>query len=79
MADLRARPELMASLARLSGGKSLSFAKSTGSDISSLFGTPPPETVETRRSPVWDRWWWLGLILLLLTTEWVTRRLNGMA
>lgn len=79
LADLRARPELMANLARLSGGKSLSVAQSGGSDMASLFGTPPPETVETRRSPLWDRWWWLGLVLVLLTTEWVTRRLNGMA
>jgi uncharacterized membrane protein len=79
MADLRARPELMANLARLSGGKTLSMAQPSGSDISSVFGTPPPETIETRRSPLWDRWWWLGAVLFLLTAEWATRRLNGMA
>ncbi len=79
LADLRARPELMSELARVSGGKSLSLTEQAGPELSSLFGTPPPQTVETRRTPLWDRWWCLGLILMLLATEWGTRRVNGMA
>ena len=79
LADLRARPELMSDLARRSGGKSFTLATAPGPQVSDLFGTPPPETVETRRHPLWDRWWWLGLVLALLSLEWATRRLNGMA
>ena len=79
LADLRARPELMADLARRSGGESMTLATKTGPQISALFGTSPPETVETRRHPLWDRWWWLGAILALLSAEWAVRRLNGMA
>jgi hypothetical protein len=79
LVDLRARPELMSELARLSGGKSLTLATTPEPQVSDLFGTPPPETVETRRRPLWDRWWWLGAILVLLSAEWAVRRLNGMA
>ncbi len=79
LADLRARPELMSNLARLSGGKSFTTTDKLAPDVSSLFGSPPPQTIETRRTPLWDRWWWLGLILMLLGAEWGTRRVNGMA
>ncbi len=79
LADLRARPELMADLARLSGGRSLTLGDKIGPEVTSLFGAPPPETVETRRSPLWDRWWWLGSVLALLALEWTVRRLNGLA
>lgn len=79
MADLRAKPELMASLARVSGGQALSVTNRDPAPASSVLGSSPPVTVEYRRTPLWDRWGWLGLILLLLTVEWAVRRLNGMA
>jgi uncharacterized membrane protein len=79
MADLRANPALMDNLARISGGKSLSLSDKSGQKFSSVFGTPPPVNIEYRNTPLWDRWWWLGLILLLLTAEWSVRRLSGMA
>jgi uncharacterized membrane protein len=78
MADLRARPDLMGELARISGGQTLGLADSS-SQLSHVFGNPPPAHVEYRHSPLWDKWWWLGLILLLLTVEWSARRLSGMA
>jgi uncharacterized membrane protein len=79
MADLRAKPALMDSLARISGGKSFSLLDKSGVKLSSMFGTPPPANIEYRHTPLWDKWWWLGLILLLLTVEWSVRRLSGMA
>ncbi len=79
MADLRAKPELMANLARISGGKTFSLSEKSGPQLSSMFGSPPPANVEYRHTPLWDKWWWLGLILLLLTVEWSVRRLSGMA
>jgi hypothetical protein len=78
MADLRAKPELMASLAGTSGGKSLTLQQRGGSQIVSLL-TAPPSASEYRRKPLWDKWWWLGSILVLLSVEWGARRLSGMA
>ncbi len=79
MADLRAKPELLANLARISGGKMFSLSDKSSVQLSTVFGTPPPVNLEYRHTPLWDRWWWLGLILLLLTVEWSVRRLSGMA
>jgi uncharacterized membrane protein len=77
MADLRARPDLMANLARASGGQPV--ALTDRAPLSSVLAHPPPPTVEYRRTPLWDKSWCLGLLLLLLTVEWAVRRLNGMA
>lgn len=79
MADLRAKPELMASLARMSGGKSFTLDPSASAQLASLVETAPLATSEYKRTPLWDKWWWLGGILGLLTIEWSARRLNGMA
>lgn len=78
MADLRAKPDLMAELARISGGKTFSLSEQSP-QLTSVFGAPPPASIEYRHSPLWDKWWWLGLILVLLTVEWSVRRLSGMA
>jgi hypothetical protein len=34
---------------------------------------------EIRKVPLWSRWWLLGLLIGLLTTEWVWRRRLGLA
>jgi len=78
MADLRANPELMADLARISGGKTFSLSEQHP-QLSSVFGTPAPASIEYRHTPLWDKWWWLSLILVLLTLEWSARRLSGLA
>jgi hypothetical protein len=78
MADLRSKPDLMGELARISGGSTLSLSDNS-SQLSTVFGTPPPAIVEYRHTPLWDKWWCLGLIVLLLTIEWSIRRLTGMA
>jgi uncharacterized membrane protein len=78
MADLRANPELMANLARISGGKTFSLSEQHP-QLSGVFGTPAPASIEYRHTPLWDKWWWLSLILVLLTLEWSARRLSGMA
>jgi uncharacterized membrane protein len=79
MSDLRANPELMATLARLSGGKSLSLSETDPAALGSVFYNAPPVTVEYRRNPLWDQSWWLAAVLGLLSVEWAVRRLNGMA
>jgi uncharacterized membrane protein len=79
MADLRANPVLMDDLSRISGGQSFSLSDNSSGGVSSIFGTPPPAEIEYRHTPLWDRWWWLSLLLVLLTVEWSVRRLSGMA
>lgn len=79
ISDLRARPDLMAGLAHLSGGKVLALGGSDMAALSAVFDNAPPATVEYRRSPAWDRSWILAAILGLLTVEWATRRLLGLA
>ena len=39
----------------------------------------PPTLIEYRRTPLWDKSWWLGLVLGLLTLEWTVRRWRGLA
>ena len=79
MADLRARPELMGELARLSGGKVLNLTDREAPALESLFYNAPPVTTEYRRSPLWDRSWVLAVLLGLLSTEWAVRRMKGLA
>jgi uncharacterized membrane protein len=79
VADLRARPSLMAGIARTSGGQSLTVTDNNPVHMASVFGALPPVTLEYRRTPLWDRSWLLGLLLALLAIEWGVRRLNGLA
>jgi hypothetical protein len=79
MADLRAKPDLMANLARISDGKALTLSDTANASVAALLGNPAPVTLEYKHTPLWDRGWWLGVILLLLTVEWGVRRLNGLA
>lgn len=78
-ADLRACPNFMGSLARLTTGSILSQGPLDPAFVQSAFRNPAPATIEYRREPVWDRAWWLGAILGLLSTEWIVRRLKGLA
>lgn len=79
MLDVRARPESLATLARLAGGRALDTQATQFSALRPLFGTAPPPAVEMRRSPLWDKAWLLSAIIALLGVEWVLRRLRGLA
>jgi uncharacterized membrane protein len=79
MAEVRARPDLMAEVARLSGGKDLTDTLDDAAALASMFERVPPATVNYRRTPLWDNGWWMAAIFALLTAEWVVRRLKGLA
>jgi len=79
MERVRVNAELMAEVARASGGKNLDYAGTDGEAIKSLFGSAPAATVEMRRTPLWDRWVWLSLLLGLMSLEWGLRRKHGLA
>ncbi|PWU17994.1 MAG: hypothetical protein C5B50_10120 [Verrucomicrobia bacterium] len=75
--ELSANPELMRTLAEISGG-----AVVKEQDVARL-----PEIVRQweaarqiahRQQPVWDRWWLMTLLLALLGAEWWARRKEGL-
>jgi hypothetical protein len=79
MQDVRARPEVMAAIARTSGGKVMAGKVKDFASVRGVFGGAPPVTVEMRRNPMWDKFWMLASIVALLTCEWILRRLRGLA
>jgi hypothetical protein len=79
MGDVRARPDLLARLSRISGGQAISLNESGLGATNGLFQATTPVTVDYKRDPIWDQSWWLAAILGLLSVEWAVRRLNGMA
>ena len=79
MLDVRARPDVMAEIARVAGGKDLTAAAADPALLASVFQKAPPEQVDYHRTPLWDNGWWLVGIFGLLILEWVLRRSKGMA
>jgi uncharacterized membrane protein len=64
-------------VAERSGGRVFSDAVSLAAMLRELPVQVGPE--EIRKVPLWSRWWLLGLLIGLLTTEWVWRRRLGLA
>ena len=79
MADLRARPDAMAAIARASGGLLLDVRTNPPAGVARILADVPPPAVELRRHPLWDRWPWLAAVLGLLCVEWSIRRWRGLA
>ncbi len=80
MTEVRARPDLMAEIARVSGGKDLTADPPGDSPVASaVFQHTPPVAVTYNRKPLWDSGWWLAAIAGLLTLEWAVRRRRGLA
>jgi len=63
-------------VADLSGGKVVS-ADQAG-ELSGLFLKESNERHEVRETSLWDSGWVLGLLAMLLGTEWVIRRGGGL-
>jgi uncharacterized membrane protein len=78
MSDARARPGLLADIARWSGGRALSRGSQSDALVEVL-AAGRPATVESRREPLWATWTWLAMVVGLLTLEWVVRRATGLA
>ena len=79
MLDVRARPDLMAEIARASGGKDLTSEPHNAALLASALGNVPPAVVDYRHTPLWDKAGWLAAIVGLLTMEWMIRRFRGLA
>lgn len=79
MADLRARPDLLALVASSASGLVHRVDASPAAGLADLWRTAPPPTVDYDRKPLWDKPWWLAAILGVLTLEWALRRWRGLA
>ncbi|HVJ46406.1 MAG TPA: hypothetical protein VM511_08485, partial [Luteolibacter sp.] len=67
---------LLETIAQLSGGKVVLPDKTA--DLTSLFLTEKDERLETRETSLWDTAWILGLLAVVLSAEWITRRAGGL-
>jgi hypothetical protein len=78
MAEARARPDLLADIARWSSGRVLSLKSGSGM-LADVLATARPAQLEFKREPLLFTWAWLAMIVGLLTLEWVVRRTSGLA
>ncbi len=69
--------DLLHRVANLSGGKVLSSPV----DLAELLQTRPTIEIEPiqTQEPAWSQWWLWGLLGILISSEWVVRRLSGFA
>lgn len=69
--------DLLHRVANLSGGKILS----TPADLSELLRMRPTIELQATQSqePAWSRWWLWCLLGILISSEWIVRRLSGFA
>jgi uncharacterized membrane protein len=75
-ADAAPRPDLLSAIAQATGGR---FTALPGGGLPAL-ELADPELVEIGRRkavPLWDRWWYLGALAIVLAGEWVLRRRWG--
>jgi hypothetical protein len=79
LADLRARPDIMASIARASGGTAFDVTTTPPDNLGATLAKLPLPTEELRRTPLWDKLPWLLTALGLISTEWLLRRWRGLA
>jgi uncharacterized membrane protein len=79
MAEVRARPDVLAQLAHLSGGQNFTPTSVEPGGMARALANKPDEVVQYQRRPLWDKAWLLGTVLGLLAVEWSFRRWKGLA
>lgn len=77
LADARVGRELLGEIAAKGGGKAL--ALKDGLPLASLPYADPPlvEVGRSKDQPLWDRWYWLLALVMVLGAEWGLRRRFG--
>jgi len=76
LSDASVRPELMETIASLTGGKSFQLPLRGLPDLP-LLEPPVVEVGRSKDQPLWDRWYYLVALVALLGTEWFLRRRFG--
>jgi hypothetical protein len=79
LADLQARPAVMAAVARVGEGVAHRISDTEPRGLEGLWQDLPQPWIEFHRKPLWDRPLFLGLLLGLLVLEWSLRRWKGLA
>ncbi|MHB8872090.1 MAG: glutamine amidotransferase [Myxococcaceae bacterium] len=76
LSDASVRPGLLEDIARLTGGKALRLP---GASLASapLLDPPLVEVGRSKDQPLWDRWYYLAVLVGLLGFEWLLRRRFG--
>lgn len=77
LSELSANRDLLVQIADQSGGEL--FLADQLHELPKRFKTFNGSVSMYEESPLWDRWPWLVLICALMTTEWVIRKVNGLA
>jgi hypothetical protein len=76
--DLKARPDLMARIARESGGLVLDSGSASETIGRFQEHQDRSQPARVRRFPAWDRWWVLVTIFGVWCTAWAVRRHGGL-
>ncbi|MFO0594308.1 MAG: glutamine amidotransferase [Myxococcaceae bacterium] len=76
LADARVNRSLLESLAKAAGGK---YFDSTSFSLSDVPLKEPPlvEVGRSKDQPLWDRWYWLSVLVVIVGLEWAVRRRFG--
>ncbi|HEX8703521.1 MAG TPA: glutamine amidotransferase [Myxococcaceae bacterium] len=76
LSDASVRPELMEQIAKVTGGKSFRLPQDGLPDLP-LLDPPVVEVGRAKDRPLWDRWYYLVVLIALLGAEWFARRRFG--
>jgi uncharacterized membrane protein len=76
LSDASVRPELMEQIAKVTGGRAYKLPQDGLPDVP-LLDPPVVEVGRAKDLPLWDRWYYLVVLVLLLGTEWFARRRFG--
>ena len=77
LSDASVRPRLLEEIARITGGRTYSAADGALPDDVPLLDPPVVEVGRAKDRPLWDRWYFLAALVLLLGGEWFLRRRFG--
>ncbi|MDC0709863.1 glutamine amidotransferase [Stigmatella sp. ncwal1] len=76
LSDASVRPALMEQIAKVTGGKSYRLPVDSLPDVP-LLDPPVVEVGRAKDQPLWDRWYYLVTLVVLLGAEWFARRRFG--
>ena len=76
LADVSANIELLEQIAAASGGKLLSPDEL--SELPALLATPANSVTDVEEFKLWDHWLVLAIFAVLVTAEWIVRKLHGL-
>jgi len=77
LADAHVGAALMAEIAKATGGKSFTLPSDTSLASVPLLEPPLVEVGRSKDQPLWDRWYWLLTLVMIVGLEWALRRRFG--